>query len=334
MLFRQKRFVPAVDFYRSAHKKSEDSTRWSFSSQQIAIRSIRHNDNDGQHPRTSGRPPIEGNASRKNWKSGCFAANYSFDGRRATKHDGIRDYQRWVRSLSWRSRHSFSLEASWHVLESVEEEGYAHIVSWQVHGRCFMVHKPREFVELIQKYFNQSKLASFQRQLNLCKWLGVFNYVKRCAPEFLVSNRRLVHLLLFSDGFQRLTTGRDKGSYYHKDFLRGKRELCANLTRQKVKGTKVRRAIAPALEPQFYSMPFMPDKNGVTQALPSAATARRLMRIVSLENMQTANDVCFFEGKQFHYFDKSMVLAPSQCDASSLKRESNVIQTWMTVIED
>jgi hypothetical protein len=189
------------------------------------------------------------------------------------------------------------------MLESVEEEGYAHIVSWQVHGRCFMVHKPREFVELIQKYFNQSKLASFQRQLNLY-------------------------------GFQRLTTGRDKGSYYHKDFLRGKRELCANLTRQKVKGTKVRRAIAPALEPQFYSMPFMPDKNGVTQALPSAATARRLMRIVSLENMQTANDVCFFEGKQFHYFDKSMVLAPSQCDASSLKRESNVIQTWMTVIED
>jgi hypothetical protein len=55
------------------------------------------------------------------------------------------------------------------MLESVEEEGYAHIVSWQVHGRCFMVHKPREFVELIQKYFNQSKLASFQRQLNLCK---------------------------------------------------------------------------------------------------------------------------------------------------------------------
>lgn len=220
------------------------------------------------------------------------------------------------------------------MLESVEEEGYAHIVSWQVHGRCFMVHKPREFVELIQKYFNQSKLASFQRQLNLCKWLGVFNHVSRCAPEFLISNRRLVHLLLFSDGFQRLTTGRDKGSYYHKDFLRGKRELCANLTRQKVKGTKVRRAIAPALEPQFYSMPFMPDKNGVTQALPSAATARRLMRIVSLENMQTANDVCFFEGKQFHYFDKSMVLAPSQCDASSLKRESNVIQTWMTVIED
>jgi hypothetical protein len=93
MLFRQKRFVPAVDFYRSAQTKSEDSTRWSFSSQQNAIRRIHHNDNDGQHPRTSGRPPIEGNASSKKGKSGCFAANYSFDGR-ATKHDGIRDYQR------------------------------------------------------------------------------------------------------------------------------------------------------------------------------------------------------------------------------------------------
>ena len=219
------------------------------------------------------------------------------------------------------------------MLESVEEEGYAHIVSWQVHGRCFMVHKPREFVEIIQKYFNQSKLASFQRQLNLCKYHDVFNHVKARAPEVFVSNKLLVPLL-FTDGFQRLTTGRDKGSYYHKDFLRGKRDLCANLTRHKIKGTKVRRAMAPALEPQFYSMPFMPDKNGVAQALPSADTARRLMRTVSLENVQAANDLCFFEGKQFHYFDKSMVLAPSQCDASSLKRESNVIQTWMTVIEE
>lgn len=57
------------------------------------------------------------------------------------------------------------------MLESVEEEGYAHIVSWQPHGRCFAVHKPIEFVQLIKKYFNQSKLASFQRQLNLCKFM-------------------------------------------------------------------------------------------------------------------------------------------------------------------
>jgi len=57
------------------------------------------------------------------------------------------------------------------MLENVDEEGYAHIVSWQPHGRCFAVHKPKEFVALVNKYFNQTKLASFQRQLNLCKFI-------------------------------------------------------------------------------------------------------------------------------------------------------------------
>lgn len=56
------------------------------------------------------------------------------------------------------------------MLERVDEDGYAHIVSWQPHGRCFMIHKPKEFVELVKIYFNQTKLASFQRQLNLCKY--------------------------------------------------------------------------------------------------------------------------------------------------------------------
>lgn len=69
------------------------------------------------------------------------------------------------------------------MLESVDEEGCAHIVSWQPHGRCFAVHKPREFVELIKKYFNQSKLASFQRQLNLCKFMLHLTVVLSFAPE-------------------------------------------------------------------------------------------------------------------------------------------------------
>jgi len=152
---------------------------------------------------------------------------------------------------------------------------------------------------------------------------------------FQVSHTRIFRSLLL-DGFHRLTTGRDKGSYYHESFLRGKRHLCANMSRQKVKGTKVRRAMAPALEPQFYSMPFMPTKNGETKNnyLPSTATARRLMRTVSLENCtEAANSICFFEGKQFHFLDKSQVLPPSKCDASSLRRENTVIQSWMTVVE-
>ncbi len=32
------------------------------------------------------------------------------------------------------------------MLRGVESEGLSHIVSWQPHGRCFVVHKPKEFV--------------------------------------------------------------------------------------------------------------------------------------------------------------------------------------------
>lgn len=197
------------------------------------------------------------------------------------------------------------------MLEKVDDDGYSHIVSWQPHGRCFAVHKPKEFVETVMPiYFNQTKFASFQRQLNLY-------------------------------GFHRLTTGRDKGAYYHESFLRGKRTLCQNMTRIKIKGTKVRRAMAPALEPQFYSMPFMPTKDGGVTIIPSTQAARRLMmrpkhvlEPARSPQHEDAAPLCFFEGKPFHFFDKSMVLEPSKCDASSLKRENTVIQTWMTVISN
>ena len=35
------------------------------------------------------------------------------------------------------------------VLEQVEADGFAHIISWQPHGRCFMIHQPKEFVDYI-----------------------------------------------------------------------------------------------------------------------------------------------------------------------------------------
>jgi len=33
------------------------------------------------------------------------------------------------------------------VLEQVEVDGLSHVISWQPHGRCFVVHKPKEFVD-------------------------------------------------------------------------------------------------------------------------------------------------------------------------------------------
>ena len=54
------------------------------------------------------------------------------------------------------------------VLEQMDTDGYSSILSWQPHGRAFKINKPKEFTEYVMPhYFRQSKLTSFQRQLNL-----------------------------------------------------------------------------------------------------------------------------------------------------------------------
>jgi HSF-type DNA-binding len=110
------------------------------------------------------------------------------------------------------------------VLERLEHEGWSHVISWQPHGRCFLIHKPNDFQEhVMPAYFGQNKLTSFQRQLNLY-------------------------------GFCRLTRGRDAGAYYHEMFLRGKFFLTKKMLRTKIKGTKFKASSNPEQEPDFYNM--------------------------------------------------------------------------------
>ena len=110
------------------------------------------------------------------------------------------------------------------VLEQVDADGWGHVISWQPHGRCFVIRKPKEFTEhVMPHYFRQSKLTSFQRQLNLY-------------------------------GFCRLTRGQDNGGYYHELFLRGRPGLAKKMQRTKIKGTKFKAASSPDQEPDFYKM--------------------------------------------------------------------------------
>jgi HSF-type DNA-binding len=125
------------------------------------------------------------------------------------------------------------------MLERVEKEGFGHVVSWQPHGRCFVVHNTELFRELLPRYFTLSKIASFQRQLNLY-------------------------------GFMRLTRGLDKGGYYHEMFLLGKPFLIRRIQRVKVKGTGVRARSNPDQEPDFWTMPWV----GQDAASTSSAVAK------------------------------------------------------------
>ena len=112
------------------------------------------------------------------------------------------------------------------MLETIESthSKLKHIVSWQPHGRSFCIHKPKTFAtEVIPLFFKQTKLTSFQRQLNLY-------------------------------GFERLTRGADSGGYYHELFLRGREFLIDRMERTKVKGTGYKAASNPDSEPNFYEM--------------------------------------------------------------------------------
>jgi len=140
------------------------------------------------------------------------------------------------------------------------------IVSWQPHGRCFVVHKPKDFVALLPQYFKLSKLPSFQRQLSLY-------------------------------GFQRITQGRDRGGYYHEFFLRDREFLVHSINRIRVKGTRVRARSSPDQEPDFWSMPWV---GSVPEQTPSAVEPRRVSSPLPKKNDDEVLDA--FD-KKFHFLN-------------------------------
>lgn len=102
------------------------------------------------------------------------------------------------------------------MLSEAEKSGFKDIVSWQLMRVWFI------FIFLsICRYFRQSKLTSFQLQVNLYD-------------------------------FHRLTTRKDRGAYYHELFLRGRPDLHKRLQRMRVKDTGCKPAASPSTEPDFY----------------------------------------------------------------------------------
>jgi hypothetical protein len=137
----------------------------------------------------------------------------------------------------------------------LSQEEVSDIVSWQPHGRSFKIHNPEKFLEKVMPlHFEQTKLSSFRRQLNLY-------------------------------GFRRFLSGRDKGGYYHEMFLRGQPELCSQMIRTTAKG----RAKVKVTEPNFYKMPFSVEDQISGQHL---ANVRPVSPISSDDDLEFLSSSC------------------------------------------
>ena len=101
-----------------------------------------------------------------------------------------------------RSQENFPLKL-YRIIYEVVKSGRGDVISFFPHGRAFAVHKPKEFIsEIMPKYFNTGRMNTFLKQLNLYS-------------------------------FRRITEGRDKGGYFHPQFIHGKRHLCKQIKRKK-----------------------------------------------------------------------------------------------------
>lgn len=137
-------------------------------------------------------------------------------------------------------------EKLYRMLRETEEAGESDLISFFPHGRAFAIHHVERFCrEVMPRYFKQSRLSSFQRQLNLY-------------------------------GFTRITSGPDTGGYYHELFLKGRPALVIHMRRVGVpKPTRIIRTnkpAVPAATPDFYSM--APVKN-VEEECESKPAARK-----------------------------------------------------------
>ena len=100
-----------------------------------------------------------------------------------------------------KKRRSTFLNQVHRMLRDAEEEGNTHIVCWKPSGEAFEIVDTQLFIQhVMPRYFNQSKLTSFTRQLYIYQ-------------------------------FQKVTEGPDKGAFSNPDFQRDRPELSERIKR-------------------------------------------------------------------------------------------------------
>lgn len=162
----------------------------------------------------------------------------------------------------------------------LSQDEISHIISWQPHGRSFLLHQPEDFLKTVMPlHFGQTKLTSFRRQLNLY-------------------------------GFKRVSSGIDKGAYYHSLFLRGKPELCSQMFRTAIKN----RIKTKEKDPDFYAMSSMEESSPI----PREIIYRSVSPISSDDEHDEVEPSSKTLDSEFEGY-KFQTLQPSVC--SSLKKK-------------
>jgi HSF-type DNA-binding len=141
-------------------------------------------------------------------------------------------------------------------------------------------------------YFQQSKFTSFQRQLNLY-------------------------------GFRRIGSERDKGGYYHDLFLRGRLDLSYDIKIvQNPKQSRKKTKKAPI--PNFYEMPFLPEKiepnishmtAGIYNDKASQYIVMQASKLCTLSNI--AKSLGEFKDQSYFQFALKNLSLASQCTTIS-----------------
>lgn len=129
------------------------------------------------------------------------------------------------------------------MLEDAESQGYAKIISWLPDGARFKIHDPAKFRdEIMRKYFRQTKLESFTRQVRI---LYTPERRKRTGSQHFVSLCQL-YIYGFSkdSGFRR-----EDMVFLHEHLQRGNIEAWKKIRRNQSGDRRVKRKGAGSKPP-------------------------------------------------------------------------------------
>jgi hypothetical protein len=119
------------------------------------------------------------------------------------------------------------------LLSEAEASGKSEIISWLPDANAFKVHNKVRFTkEILPSYFNATKYKSFQRNCKSTIHDHACHYNEAIISFLLWFHSSSVNLW----GFETIQEGPSKGAAFHPLFIKGNREKCHYMNRQKVKG--------------------------------------------------------------------------------------------------